>query len=107
MILDSTGTSSDDEPTQKTKIRLKMQKLLIETILRRKSRHHEYLKHLNQYPKIMKYIINNNPNCINIPLRYLEPFIKNHVDKNPTGKIYDKITQQIQDIRRSYLKHQQ
>jgi hypothetical protein len=59
---------------------IKMQTILIQSILQRKFRHYEYLKHITQYPKILKYLLNDNPNCVNIPLRYLEPFIKDHVN---------------------------
>jgi len=27
----------------------------------------------------MKYILNDDPNCLQIPLRHLEPFIKDYV----------------------------
>ena len=48
-------------------------------ILEKKSRHYEYLKNIVKYPKIMSYILNDDPDCIQISLRYLEPFIKEYV----------------------------
>ncbi|CAF0843031.1 unnamed protein product [Rotaria sordida] len=103
---DSHDNNNDDESqTQKCKVHLEIRKLSIESILERKARHHEYIKYVVQYPKIMKYLMNDDPNCINIPLRYLEPFIKEHVNEKPNGGIYDKVNHQIQDIRRKYLKH--
>lgn len=78
---------------------------LIKSILESKARRHEYLKYVNKYPKIIKYILNDDPDCPQIPLRHLEPFIRDYVDDNPTEKIYNKITQQIQEIRQIYLKN--
>jgi hypothetical protein len=115
LFLDATKSSNDDTDEKQT------EKFLIKCILESKARRYEYLKYVVKYPKIMTYLLNDNPNCINIPLRYLEPFIKEYVnknilsfiyfhlffkvDKNPNGKIYDKINQQIQDIRHNYLKN--
>ncbi len=73
LFLDSTETSNDDTDERKT------QKFLMKCILESKSRDYKYLKHIVQYPKITKYLLNDNPNCIHIPLRYLEPFIKEYV----------------------------
>lgn len=95
---------------------------MIKCILENKARRYEYLKYIVKYPKIMNYLTNDNSNSKHIPLRYLEPFIKEHVNKyilliffilkiscfkvnkNPNGKIYDKITTQIEDIHQNYLK---
>jgi hypothetical protein len=66
--------ASDDEK--------KTPEFLIKCILESKARRYEYLKHVVRYPKIMKYLLNDNPNCIQIPLRYLEPFIKEYVSLN-------------------------
>ncbi len=80
MFIDSTRISNPDENhIEKPKIRLKMSKKSIKSILQRKDLHHEYIKHVVEYPKIMEYILNDNTDCINIPLRHLEPFIKEHV----------------------------
>jgi len=101
----SDDMSVDEEDNDASDDEKKTPEFLIKCILESKARRYEYLKHVVRYPKIMKYLLNDNPNCIQIPLRYLEPFIKEYVDKNPNGKIYDKINQQIQDIRQSYLKN--
>ncbi|CAF2330726.1 unnamed protein product [Rotaria sp. Silwood2] len=96
---------NNESQTQKCKIHLEIRKLSIESILKRKARRHEYIQYIVQYPKIMKYLMNDDPNSIYVPLRHLEPFIKEHVNKKPNGRIYDKVNDQIQDIRRKYLKH--
>ena len=80
MFIDSTRISNGGgDQSQKTKIRFKMSKKLIESILERKALRHEYIKHVAQYPKIMEYIVNDSTDCVNIPLRHIEPFIKEHV----------------------------
>ena len=73
VFLDSTKASNDDNDEKDTK------KFLITCILQSKARRYEYLKHIVEYPKIMKYLLNDNPNSIQIPARYLEPFIKEYV----------------------------
>ncbi|UJR33814.1 hypothetical protein I4U23_021238 [Adineta vaga] len=113
MIVDRTknglaSTSNDDVDDEihvgKSRMRTRMSQLLIESIIERQSRQNEYLKHIHNYPKIMQYLVNDSPDCSNISLRYIEPFIKEHVDKTPTAKIYDRINSQIQTIRRKYIK---
>ena len=96
---------------------------MIRDILGSKARRYEYLKHVTKYPNIINYLTNDDKlDCERIPSQYLEPFIQNHVnganhtlyfsisfflfqvEKNPTAQIYDQITQQLEDIRRSYLR---
>ncbi|CAF3345483.1 unnamed protein product [Rotaria sp. Silwood1] len=101
---DNEGDDAGESQTQKWKVQFEIRKLSIESILERKARRHSYMKYIVQYPKIMKYLISDNPNSINIPLRYLEPFIKKHVNKKPNGRVYDQVNDQIQDIRRKYLR---
>ena len=82
--LDSTNISNNDfddssTSTQTSRIHFEIQKQTIESILKNKAHRYEYIKHVVQYPKIMEYIMNDNSDRTNIPLRYLEPFIKQHV----------------------------
>lgn len=70
---------SDENETKKSKIRSEIKKLVIKSILERKARRYAYIKHVITYPKIMKYILNDDSNCMNIQLRHLEPFIKEYV----------------------------
>jgi hypothetical protein len=70
-FLESTNADNDEKQTQK---------FLIKCILESKARHYEYLKYVVKYPKIMKYLLNDNPNCLPISLRDLEPFIKEYVN---------------------------
>ena len=97
-------SSSDDENTEPFVFASQRQKTLIEEILERKARQHAHLQHLLEYPKILRYLLENdrNPSSM-IPLRHVEPFIIAHVSTTPSGKIYDKIVRQIEEIRRSYL----
>jgi len=72
-FIESTNTSNAENNEKQT------QKFLIKCILESKARRYEYLKYVVKYPNIMKYLLNDNPNCLPISLRYLEPFIKEYV----------------------------
>jgi hypothetical protein len=54
-------------------------KTLIKSIVHRQARQYKYMKYLFDYPKIIEYIVNDNIKHTNIPIRYLEPFIIEHV----------------------------
>ncbi len=79
LCLDSTKASNDDEEEEEEDNK-QTEKILIQYILESKARRYEYLKNVIKYPKIMKYLLNNDPNCLHIPLRYLEPFIQKYVN---------------------------
>lgn len=58
------------------------EKFLIKCILENKARDCEYLKYIPKYPQIMKYLLNDDDsNSTQISLRYLEPFVKEYVNK--------------------------
>ncbi|CAF1262839.1 unnamed protein product [Adineta ricciae] len=101
----NTDDDSEEDQTNKSPMRIRMSQLMIESIIDRQARHNGYLQHLPQYPKIMQYLVSNKPSRTKISLRHIDPFIKEHVDENPNEKIYEKISKEIQVIRRKYLKN--
>ncbi|CAF0727809.1 unnamed protein product [Adineta steineri] len=101
---DINDENDDESQVQKSRKSLRISKLLVESLVDSKVRHNEYLKHIVQYPKIMKYLMNDSSTCENIPRRHLEPFIKEYIEKHPNTKIYDKINDELQIIRRKYIK---
>ncbi|CAF1094803.1 unnamed protein product [Rotaria magnacalcarata] len=94
----------DEKQIDKSKIPIQARKLSIQSIIERQARRNKYFKHIFEYPKIMKYLMSDDPTCTSVPLRHLEPFIKQHIHKTPKGHIYDKVNEQIRLIRLNYLK---
>ena len=72
--------SSDEENNEPFVFTSKKEQALFEEIFERKVRQHAYLEHLNEYPKILRYIVKNDRKSSQlIPLRHVEPFIIAHV----------------------------
>ncbi|CAF0746695.1 unnamed protein product [Adineta ricciae] len=86
--IDDDDDDSEEDQTNKSPMRIRMSQLLIESIIERQTRHN-----------------GNKPSRTKISLRHVDSFIKEHVDKNPTEKIYDEVSNEIQVIRQKYLKN--
>lgn len=77
--LESTATLSNDKENETLKVPSKPQAHLIDSILQIICVKHKYLRYIDQYPSIVHYLIDDDPQDSSIPLRHLEPFIIAHV----------------------------